>query len=416
MNNKVITLDFELTRCENDDELLPQIESIRAGENYQALVPFAKAYLGLFYVIDKELPAKEKIKLLANNELADAVLQGFEASLLRTDITSVENIGHALAEQKEFAEGYVILAGLDLMATKSMPDIINLNTKTLESAIAFHFSNKINHHNRWFDYLLGNHKDKVLPALAKYWQAMLKNNAVFIPGRNLIFSDKPDTDVIQYTLLPLLEHWKNCKAKILFQSLQLAFKYSDADEFLIVCERVLSNDERLNEKTRLYWMATAYLLSPDKYLAKLSSYVGRVKMKIMPLLDFVTVIIANRNEINIELNDKLVSQLLRIIGPIFPPQQHVYGALGRLDINSRNVMLMFYFLACSNNKAVVNEIKTLHKARVMKIYSGVIDDLLELQMRKNNEEGFLMPDFEAYIKDLVENNKLDGRSNKFDLR
>ena len=79
-------------------------------------------------------------------------------------------------------------------------------------------------------------------------------------------------------------------------------------------------------------------------------------------------------------------------------------------------MLMFYFLACSNNKAVVNEIKTLRKTRVMKIYSGVIDDLLELQMRKNNEQGFLIPDFEAYIKDLVENNKLDGRSNKFDLR
>ncbi|MCW9030556.1 MAG: hypothetical protein OQK58_03635 [Gammaproteobacteria bacterium] len=343
MDNKVIALDFELTRSENDEQLLPQIESIRNGENFQALIPFAKAYLGLFYVIDSEIPAHEKIKLLANNDLAEAVLQGFEASILRTDITCVEKIGHAMAEHKEFAEGYVILAGLDLIANKSIANIIKVNDGVLASAVAFHYSNKTNHHDQWFEYLLTHHNNKVSAALAKYWQAMLKNNATYIPGRNLTFSDSPDSDVIQYTVLPLLEHWKNCKAKTLFQLLQLAFKYSEADKLLDVCEGILSNEEVLNKKTRLYCIATAYLLAPDKYLTNLTNYVGRVKLKIMPLLDFMTVVIAQKNEITIDINDKMVSQLLRMIAPIFPPQQHVYGALGSLDINSRNVMLMFYF-------------------------------------------------------------------------
>lgn len=416
MNNKVISLDFELTRNENDEQLLPQIESIRSGENFQALIPFAKAYLGLFYVIENELPAKEKIRLIANTKLTEAVLQGFEASLVRTDIPTVENIGHAMAEHKEFAEGYVILAGFDLIATKSMSDVVNINSAILESAIAFHFSNKTNHHNNWFEYLLNNHNEKILPALAKYWVAMLKNNATYIPGHNLVFSDTPDINVIQYTVLMLLEHWKSCKVKILFQLLQLAFKYSDTQEFLDVCEWVLSHDELLNEKTRLYWIVTAYLLAPEKYLVKLSNYVGRAKLKVMPLLDFVTAIVTNYKKSNFELSEKQVTQLLRMIAPIFPPQQHVYGALGGLDINSKNVMLLFYYLVCSENKMVTNEIKTLRKARVMKIYSGVIDNLLELHMRKNNEKDFLLPDFDTYIEDLVKNNKLDGRSNKFDLR
>lgn len=416
MNYKVISLDFELTRSENDEQLLPQIESIRSGDNFQALIPFAKAYLGLFYVIDHELPAKEKIRLLVNPELAGAVLQGFKASLVRTDITSVENIGHAMAEHKEFAEGYVILAGLDLITAKSMSEVVNINSDILESAVAFHFSNKTNHHDFWFESLLNNHNEKVLPALAKYWVAMLKNNATYIPGRNLIFSDAPDINVVQYTVLMLLQHWGNCKVKTLFKLLQLAFKYSNKQEFLSVCESVLSHDETLNEKTRLYWMTAAYLLSPEKYSAKLSNYVGRAKLKVMPLLDFVTVILTNKNDLNIKVGDKMVTQLLRMIAPIFPPQHHVYGALGGLDIDSRNVMLMFYFLVCSDSETVTNEIKVLRKARVMKIYSGVIDDLLELHMRKNNEKGFVLPDFEAYIQDLVDNKKLDGRSNKFDLR
>lgn len=415
MKHKVIALDFELTRRENDEKLLPEIESIRSGQNFHALVPFAKAYLGLFYVIDSELPAKEKIKLLANKELADAVLEGFKANLSRTDIPTAEQVGEAMAQQKELPEGFVILAGIDLVSQQSLADIETLDTAILESAIAFQFSNKTNHKHAWFNYLVSEQKEKVLPALKKYWVAMLKNNASYLPGRNLVLSESPDIEVIKYTVLSLLEHWQNCKAKILFELLQLAFVYTDSDELLSVAETALAADEKLDEKTRLYWIITAFLISPVKYSARLSDYVGRVKLKVMPLLDFIINVVRNKGTVCIDVNEHLVAQLIRIIAPIFPPQHHVYGALGGLDINSRNVMQMFYFLVCSDSKSVTKEIKALRKARVMKIYSGVIDNVLELHMRKNNEAGFELPDFESYIKYLVDHNKLDGRSNKFDL-
>lgn len=136
----------------------------------------------------------------------------------------------------------------------------------------------------------------------------------------------------------------------------------------------------------------------------------------MPLLDFVVLIINDKSEININFSAKTVTQLLRMIAPIFPPQHHVYGALGELDINSRNVMLMFYYLTCTNDCDVVSELKSLRKARVMKIYSAVIDNLLEIHMRKKNDKKFVLPDFNEYIEILVRNNCLQGRSNKFDLR
>ncbi len=52
----------------------------------------------------------------------------------------------------------------------------------------------------------------------------------------------------------------------------------------------------------------------------------------------------------------------------------------------------------------------------MKIYSGVIDNLLKLHIRKNNEEDFTLPNFDEYLEILVKDNCLQGRSNKFDLR
>ena len=405
-------MDFELIRFENDERLLSQLASIKTAENIQVLVPFAKAYLGLFYVIDNELAAIEKVKLLASPELTEAILAGFLSSLNLDDLPSIEKIGHAMAEKKELSEGYVILAGLDLLARKSLHDIESLNEDIITTAVGFHFSNKSGFSDTWFEYLLAQHENKIIPAISLYWTAMLKNRASYLPGINFILGDEPNISVVQRCILPLLQHWVFCKEKTLSQLLHLAFKYSEAKQFLIVCEYVLENDERLNEKTRLYWLTAACLLSPDKYFARLSHYVGRVKLKVMPLLDFIILILND----NIKFSDKLIVQFLRIVVPVFPPQHHVYGALGALDINSKNVMLMFYHLACSNNIDVANEIKLLRKARVMKKYSGVIDNLLELHVRKNNEKNFSLPDFNEYIAILVSENCLQGRSNKFDLR
>jgi len=78
--------------------------------------------------------------------------------------------------------------------------------------------------------------------------------------------------------------------------------------------------------------------------------------------------------------------------------------------------LMFYFLVCSEDAEVINELKLLRKARVMKIYSAVIDNLFEIHIRKKNDSKFELPDFNEYIKTLINNNCLQGRSNKFDLR
>ena len=409
-------MDFELTRSENDERLLSQTQLIRTGENIQVLIPFAKAYLGMFYVIDSELVAKEKVKLLANNELAESIFAGFLTSLSLSDLPSITEIGHAAASKKEFAEGYVILAGLDLIAKESLNNINEIDSDIIGKAVGFHFSNKSGHSDTWFDYLLDEHKEKILPAISQYWVAMLKNKATYLPGKNLVLGEHPDVQVIQYCILPLLKNWTRCKPKTLSRLLYLAFRYSDVNELLMVCEHALEHDDVLNEKTRLYWIAAAYVISPDKYFARLSDYVGRVKLKVMLLLDFIVLLLANKNELDFKLSNKVVIQLLRMVAPIFPPQHHVYGALGELDINSKNVMLLFYFLACSSDKDVANEIKTLRRARVMKIYSGVIDNLLELHIRKNNEENFSLPGFDVYIETLVKDNCLQGRSNKFDLR
>lgn len=407
-------MDFEAARKENDELFLVEKDSIARGEKRDVLVPFAKAYLGMFYVIDNQLPAAERLRMLASPALAEAIEQGFRAVLKQDNWPELELIAEAFTQHREYNEGYIFLAAMDLLAKEDRHFIAGLDRASIQRAILFNFSINTGYQKSWFEELLQRHKPKVIEVMTAFWVALLEKGASYIPGRNFIFSDQPDLDFVKQAILPLLLHWQDCRVKKLRQLLQLAFRYADGDAFLEVCEQVLKQENRLNEKTRLLWVASAYFLDPVKYASLLSTYIGRVKLKIMPLLDFTIVLLADRKTFNIEISDKSIVQLLRIIAPIFPPQHHVYGAFGKLDINSRNVMQLFYALLLSDNQDVAAEVKSLRKARVMKIYSAVLDDLLQLLMRKRNEENFEVPDFDSYIENLVKNNCLQGRSNRFD--
>ena len=293
-------MDFDLTRFENDERLLADIKSIETAENTEVLVPFAKAYLGMFYVIDNELAEKEKVKLLANKTLADAIVKGFVNYIYNSKLPGIEEIGQKKAKQQEFPQGYVVLAAMDLVSKKSDEAITELSDNIIESVIGFYFSNKNAHKNIWFDILFRTRKETVTKALCKYWVEMLKHKSSYLPAINYVLGENPDKSITQFCILPLLENWSYCKEKTLFKLLWSAIKYSTPADLLLVCEKVLDKDELLTEKTRLYWIATAYLISPEKYFSKLSSYVGRVKLKIMPLLDFITQVMLG-DDMNISL-------------------------------------------------------------------------------------------------------------------
>ena len=407
-------MDFAAARKENDELFLAEKDSIASGEKRDVLIPFAKAWLGMFYVIDNQLPPADRLRMLASPALAEAIEQGFRAVLKQDNWPELERIAEAFTQHREYNEGYIFLAAMDLRAKEERDFIAGLEWAVIQRAILFNFSINTGYQKRWFDDMLRLHKPEVVIVMTKFWVALLKNGASYIPGRNFIFAEHPDLDFVKQAILPLLLHWQDCRVKKLRQLLQLAFRYANREEFLEVCEQVLKQETRLNEKPRLLWVASAYFLDPVKYASLLSTYIGRVKLKIMPLLDFTIVLLADRKTFHIEISDKSIVQLLRIIAPVFPPQHHVYGAFGKLDINSRNVMQLFYALLLSDNPDVAAEVKSLRKARVMKIYSAVLDDLLKLLIRKRNDEKFEVPDFDTYIENLVNNNCLQGRSNRFD--
>lgn len=409
-------MDFETTRQENDQKLSGQLVAIRSADASEVLVPFAKAYLGMFYVIDSELPPKQKIRLLANEKLSDAILDGFKASLSHGGFPSARQIGAKMAVQQDYAIGYPVLAGMDLLAKQSLQNVENLADDILAAAVCFHFANKTCHQDIWLDEILAKQGERVASALTEFWIGLVNNGARYLPGGALVLEQQKNIPLVKASILALLEHWINCKPLVLREMLFTAFRYADHASLAALATQKIERDKFDSEVQRVYWYATAFLLAPELMFNHLSNYIGRVKQKVLPLLDYCIAVLARRTELELNINAMVLAQLLRIIAPIFPPQQHSYGEFGQIDVNSRNVMKLFYALACFDTSDVQAALRWLRKARVMKIYSGVLDSIHEIHMRKGNDRNFACPEFDEYVDALIAANKLSGRSNRFDLK
>jgi len=406
---------FAQARKENDERLLGQLDTLRNGEDMQVLEPFARAYLGMFYEIEERLAPADKVAMLANREVSDAVLAGFVAALQRDDIPLPYEIGDRLAKDESISAGYVVLAGMDRLMQINPEQVEQLSGSLLQSALCFHFANQTSQNDAWFDKLLADTAISA-PALNGFWQGLINNNAQMLPGLRKLLADPEYAELNREVLLLVLIHWQNCKMKTFKELIFSALRYVEHDELLQAARDLINDPNGIKEENkRLYWLAIAFLLSPEEFAQDLSTYIGREKQKVLPLLDFMMRVNGPDAGTGIGLSPMMSAQLLRIVAPIFPPQEHSYGHLGGIDVNSRNVMRLFHRLATDTRPEAAEALKWLRKARVMKIYNNVLKHAEKLQNKIRSEESYPVPDFETYLNELEKSDELVQRRNRFDL-
>lgn len=407
---------FAQARKDNDERLLGQLDTLRNGEDMQVLEPFARAYLGMFYEIDDNMSPADKVAVLANSEVSAAVLDGFTAALHRDDIPAPYEIGERLAKGEGIPGGYVVLAGLDRLMQVSPDQIDQLPHSILQSAICFHYANHTEHVDRWFNDLL-TENSIAAPAINGFWQGLINNNAQMLPGLRTVMAEPDCAKLSREVLLPVLIHWKNCKLKTFKELIFAALRYVEHDELLQATRDMVNDPDGISDEARrLYWLAIAFLLSPDEFAQHLANHIGREKQKVLPLLDFMMRVGAPDAGTGITFSPMMDARLLRIIAPIFPPQEHSYGHLGGIDVNSRNVMRLFHKLATDTHPEAPEALKWLRNVRVMKIYKPVIKHAEQLQKKIRADENFTAPDFTAYLDELEKNDDLVQRRNRFDLK
>lgn len=392
--------EHEVTRLENDRNLLPKLADIRSGHDTESLERFAKAYLGMFLDIDNNIPPHDRICILANETLAEGVLQGFEAVLKQTSFPDEVSIANAMVDERPFAIGYILLAALDLFANDARYAIDRLPATTLRAAICFHYAAKTELQDKWFVEVLQQRQDDVAEALSAFWQQLITRDSDHLPGLYQIISHPQYDAISQRVLLPILASLRHCRKKVLRDILHAALRVTDYADLLPICEQSLTTWSSADPSRYILWLATAFLLEPEKYDMVLADYCGRSKEKILPLLDFSVMVLLTDDQQRLPLHGDTYAHLLRIIAAKFTPQLDRYG---NLCDNTQKVMYLFYRLAMASDDDAAAAIKRLGLVRVMKLYKEILQFITDLHTQHQPME------FEEFLTRLQSDDSIKSR-------
>lgn len=369
-------MDFDQARLRADERLAEHADELRRGRLPQALEPFAKAYLGLFLDIDEHLEPAQRVNLLADEPLATAIREGFVAVLERSDLPTPQEIGARFARGERLSLGYVVLAGVDIVARARPQALLELPAPTLAAALCFYHINTPSHHMAWGARLLAERTDVCVDALHGLWRELTPVLSDHLPGLRPVLRNR-DAEAVRCALtLPLLEQWTQCKENVLRELLLAALRCADHQSLLDLARSRSSALDEKDVKKSIYWLTCAYMLSPVEFAQPLADYAGRWREKTLPLLDFSAAVLAQEKEFRLQIDPQQVAHLLRIIAPTFRRNAPLTGGL---DAVSSKVMELFERLARDHSPGALAAVHDLQAVRVMRIYSDVLDDVAARQ-------------------------------------
>lgn len=391
------------TRLENDRNLSDKLANIKTGEDIDSLERFAKVYLGMFLDLDNTIPPRQRISILANPKLAQAIEQGFEAILKSSEFPSPQTIANSMLDDKPIAICYILLAALDLFSEEQRYQVEQLPAQTIVAAICCHYAYKTELQDRWLHMVMQTRQQQVAQALAAFWQQLTLRDTDHLPGLYHIISHQQYDPITAQVVLPVLSTWKTCRKSTLRDVLHAAIRTADHQALLPICEIALQEWNAAEPARYILWLATTFLLAPTKYDMVLADYSGRSKEKILPLLDFSVMVLLTDNDQRLPLTSDTFAQLIRIIAPKFTPQEDRYGDL--CD-NTQKVMYLFYRLATITEDDTEAAIKRLRLVRVMKLYQSILDYVVDIHRQSRSGQA---PEFEAFIQQLIDQNRVKAR-------
>jgi hypothetical protein len=357
---------LETTRAENDARWSGRLDEVRAGELLTALDPFAKAYLGLFLAIDRTLSPERRVQEIAGPELAQAALQGMAATVRRGGLPTPAEIGAARIRREELPESYVVLAGANMIAAASPDELLQLPADTLAAILCLHYANASEHDAPWVSRLVHEHQPVAAPALRDFWLELVRGDQDFLPGFEQVLKEADLNRVLAETVVPLLREWNRCTDAVLKDLLHAAMCCADHYELLEVVEDHLRSEPVTRVRRRVYWLAAAFLMEPQKYGKDLLDIIGRTREKVMRLLDFAYPMLQRGF---VRLPPMELAHLIRIIAPVIRPHQ---DSRDRDDDNMPKVLWLIDTLGHDRNTEAADAIEWLQGVRVMGVYEDAL--------------------------------------------
>ena len=301
-------------------QLSEHLETIRAGGPTQPLANLGRVYFGLFYDVDRDAAPRDRLAAFTTPEIAATALDGFVATLQRSDIPSPTMIAELEIEGKEYNIGFPILAGLDVLASKSFADVLLLPKSTLQSSLAFHYAITTEREREWVFPLIESLPNLAAEALMDYWRPHLAHNSRHIMGLYDLVHEDVMKPVAKCVSLTLLKDHPNSQEDNLELLLHSAIRNGDRPELLSLTQHVLTHHTSLTDQNRALWYAVAFALGHDSVKGGLAEHINGKSEAAARALSFLCPSRGIKSDTPYPLSVAGFIAIIAMMGPIFHPR------------------------------------------------------------------------------------------------
>ncbi len=310
-------------RTRRVEDLQDRMEGIQAGEGVADLIYLARLYLGhlgQFGNSEGEVEPAARLAATTNFEIAEATKGGFVASLSKLKFPPPTEIGRKSAKSRSLYIGYLVLAGMDILASRSERDLLRLPKDTLLSAVAFHYANDQGKDRGWIAFLVREVPTVVTEALEAYWAPQLPRGKSHVSGIYGLAHGDTLEPIAGYVTARQLRPYPNCRLQELGYLLEAALKHLDPPDFLTLAREVLSRKGAVRGKQRALWLAGAFMRAPQEFGPPLYSLLRSDRERIGVAMGFIRPDDPrHRRGESPSLPADSLSLLIRLAGRHYPP-------------------------------------------------------------------------------------------------
>jgi hypothetical protein len=143
LQKKQILEERRTRQDRNIANLEPHKEAIEAGEDKTlgVLDHYARVWFCLFTDVNRDATPHERLIEEVGDDLANSLMQGFLKAMQRPVFNTLEDIAKTDANGRTYYRGYLLLAGMDLLAERNKVAVLSLPEDVLRIAIAYNMAN-----------------------------------------------------------------------------------------------------------------------------------------------------------------------------------------------------------------------------------------------------------------------------------
>lgn len=234
---------------------------------------------------------EERFSAYAENgsELLAASRRGFRLCLVRDNLPSVEEIINLCIEKQEHHIRMPCLIGMDLCWEEGTEQIETIPDETLARMLAFRLTYGCNETPPWFFYLAEHRPALVAEVLQNFASAAFKSDRDYFEGISLLWHNPACRELAKLTVPNLLDAFPVRARSEQLHDLESLLKTAFRDTpyaLPALIEKKLSM-QGMDAAQRVYWLAAATLLDPEKNELAMWRYVGTTEGKANNLAAFL---------------------------------------------------------------------------------------------------------------------------------